>query len=132
MAKRATITDQYVGSRVKMRRMMLKMSQDKLSQKLGLTFQQIQKYEKGINRIGASRLQELALILRVPVGFFFEGAPAVSATGASSAVNPDFVSEFLLSADGLRIAKAFTEIASPKVRRSIVRLVMQFVGEEDG
>ena len=68
-------TDKHVGSRVRMRRMMLGMSQEKLGDALGLTFQQVQKYEKGTNRIGASRLQQIAHFLQVPVAFFFEGAP---------------------------------------------------------
>ena len=77
MAKKApNPIDKHVGSRVRMRRMMLGMSQEKLGDALGLTFQQVQKYEKGANRIGASRLQQISLILQVPVSFFFEGAPA--------------------------------------------------------
>ena len=77
MAKKApNPIDKHVGSRVRMRRMMLGMSQEKLGDALGLTFQQVQKYEKGTNRIGASRLQQISLILQVPVSFFFEGAPA--------------------------------------------------------
>ena len=76
MAKKApNPTDKHVGSRVRMRRMMLGMSQEKLGDALGLTFQQVQKYEKGTNRIGASRLQQISHILQVPVAFFFEGAP---------------------------------------------------------
>jgi transcriptional regulator with XRE-family HTH domain len=75
MAKKApNPTDHHVGSRVRMRRMMLGMSQEKLGGALGLTFQQVQKYEKGTNRIGASRLQQISHILQVPVEFFFEGA----------------------------------------------------------
>src|SRR2546429_9554774 len=77
MAKKApNRIDKHVGSRVRMRRMMLSMSQEKLGDALGLTFQQVQKYEKGTNRIGASRLQQISLILQVPVSFFFEGAPS--------------------------------------------------------
>ena len=76
MAKKApNPIDKHVGARVRMRRMMLSMSQEKLGDALGLTFQQVQKYEKGTNRIGASRLQQIANILQVPVSFFFEGAP---------------------------------------------------------
>src|SRR6184192_4062663 len=67
--------DRHVGSRVRMRRMMLAMSQEKLGDALGLTFQQVQKYETGTNRLGASRLQHISHILQVPVAFFFEGAP---------------------------------------------------------
>ena len=84
MAKKApNPVDRHVGSRVRMRRMMLGMSQEKLGNALGLTFQQVQKYEKGTNRIGASRLQQIAHILQVPVSFFFEGAPSVAGAGAS-------------------------------------------------
>jgi transcriptional regulator with XRE-family HTH domain len=72
--------DKHVGSRVRMRRMMLGMSQEKLGDALGLTFQQVQKYEKGTNRIGASRLQQISNILQVPVAFFFEGAPHLPGT----------------------------------------------------
>ena len=79
MAKKApNPIDKHVGSRVRMRRMMLSMSQEKLGDALGLTFQQVQKYEKGTNRIGASRLQQISNILQVPVSFFFEGAPHIA------------------------------------------------------
>ena len=83
--------DKHVGSRVRMRRMMLGMSQEKLGDALGLTFQQVQKYEKGTNRIGASRLQQISLILQVPVAFFFEGCAAASgqAYGLSEAPRPN-------------------------------------------
>src|SRR4051795_6452929 len=89
--------DKHVGSRVRMRRLMLEMSQEKLGEALGLTFQQVQKYEKGTNRIGASRLQQIADILHVSVAFLFEGAPtgSLSATGLSEAPSPEYVSDFL-------------------------------------
>jgi len=81
--------DKHVGSRVRMRRMMLSMSQEKLGDALSLTFQQVQKYEKGTNRIGASRLQQIAHILQVPVSFFFEGAPhSGHGTGMGEAPSP--------------------------------------------
>jgi transcriptional regulator with XRE-family HTH domain len=80
-------TDQHVGRRVRMRRMMLSMSQEKLGAALGLTFQQVQKYEKGTNRIGASRLQQMSHILQVPIAFFFEGAPNASAQHGSNRVS---------------------------------------------
>ena len=97
--------DKHVGSRVRMRRMMVSMSQEKLGEKLGITFQQIQKYEKGTNRIGASRLQQIANVLGVPVGFFFEGAPVPdgSAKGFSDAASPAYVSDFLATSDGLAL-----------------------------
>src|ERR1044071_6986211 len=92
-------TDKHVGARVRMRRMMLGMSQEKLGDALGLTFQQVQKYEKGTNRIGASRLQQISDILQVPVSFFFEGAPSLpgqsEASGVSEVPSPAYVSDFL-------------------------------------
>ena len=89
--------DKHVGSRVRMRRMMLNMSQEKLGDALNLTFQQVQKYEKGTNRIGASRLQQISGILSVPVSFFFEGAPHSGghSGGMSEAPSPAYVSDFL-------------------------------------
>src|SRR5689334_24003636 len=97
--------DKHVGSRVRMRRMMLGMSQEKLGDGLNLTFQQVQKYEKGTNRIGASRLQQISTILQVPVSFFFEGAPAMIGDPAvgEPAPSPAYVSEFLASSEGLAL-----------------------------
>src|SRR5712675_176481 len=89
--------DKHVGSRVRMRRMMLSMSQEKLGDALSLTFQQVQKYEKGTNRIGASRLQQISQILQVPVAFFFEGAPTFhpQEVAMGGAPSPTYVSDFL-------------------------------------
>jgi transcriptional regulator with XRE-family HTH domain len=133
MAKKApNPIDKHVGSRVRMRRMMLGMSQEKLGNNLGLTFQQVQKYEKGTNRIGASRLQQISNILQVPVSFFFEGAPTVSGTpridGLSEAPSPAYVSDFLATSDGLALTKAFMRIPDSKLRRRIVDLVEQIAG----
>ena len=118
-------TDIHVGSRVRMRRMMLSMSQEKLADGLGLTFQQVQKYEKGTNRIGASRLQQIAHILQVDVSFFFEGAPHVAGFPArkGDAPSPEYVPQFLATTDGLTIAKAFTRIGDAKLRRLIADLI---------
>jgi transcriptional regulator with XRE-family HTH domain len=133
MAKKApNPIDKHVGSRVRMRRMMLGMSQEKLGNNLGLTFQQVQKYEKGTNRIGASRLQQISNILQVPVSFFFEGAPTVSGTpridGLTEAPSPAYVSDFLATSDGLALTKAFMRIPDSKLRRRIVDLVEQIAG----
>jgi transcriptional regulator with XRE-family HTH domain len=130
LAKKApNPTDKHVGARVRMRRMMLSMSQEKLGDALGLTFQQVQKYEKGANRIGASRLQQISHILQVPVAFFFEGAPSVpghhSPPGMSDAPSPAYVSDFLATSDGLSLTKAFMRIKNAKLRRRIVDLVEQ-------
>ena len=124
-------TDAYVGARVRMRRMMLKMSQEKLGDGLDLTFQQVQKYEKGTNRIGASRLQEISNILQVPVSFFFEGGPrpaGYNGSGMGEAPSPAYVSDFLATSDGLSLTKAFMRIKNAKLRRKIVELVEQIAG----
>jgi len=123
--------DKHVGSRVRMRRMMLGMSQEKLGDALGLTFQQVQKYEKGTNRIGASRLQQISLILQVPVAFFFEGAPAPPGgpTGFGEASSPEYVQATLSTSDGLALVKAFARIKSAKLRRRIVDLVEEMTDE---
>jgi transcriptional regulator with XRE-family HTH domain len=134
MAKKApNPVDRHVGSRVRMRRMMLSMSQEKLGDALGLTFQQVQKYEKGTNRIGASRLQQISHILQVPVAFFFEGAPNVGeptppTDGMGEAPSPAYVSDFLATSDGLALTKAFMRIGNAKLRRRIVDLVEQIAG----
>ena len=124
--------DKHVGSRVRMRRIMLGMSQEKLGDALGLTFQQVQKYEKGTNRIGASRLHHTARILQVPVAFFFEGAPRAPGFPArtNDAPSPAYVSDFLASSDGLALARAFTRIKNPKLRRSIVDVVLTIADAE--
>src|ERR1700674_1248006 len=123
MAKKApNPIDRHVGSRVRMRRMMLNMSQEKLGDALGLTFQQVQKYEKGANRIGASRLQHISLILQVPVSFFFEGAPTPPGATVDNGVPappPSYVSDFLATSDGLALTKAFMWIKEPTLRRHI-------------
>ncbi len=125
--------DKHVGSRVRMRRMMLGMSQEKLGDALGLTFQQVQKYEKGTNRIGASRLQQISLILQVPVAFFFEGAPAPPGrpAGLEEAPSPAYVTDFLATNDGLSLVKAFMRIPNPKLRRRVVELVEEMAGGQE-
>ena len=132
MAKKApNPIDKHVGSRVRMRRMMLSMSQEKLGDALGLTFQQVQKYEKGTNRIGASRLQQISTILQVPVAFLFEGAPGDGSPADDFANAPSsaYVTDFLATSDGLALTKAFMKIANPKLRRRIVDLVDQIADE---
>jgi transcriptional regulator with XRE-family HTH domain len=126
--------DKHVGSRVRMRRMMVSMSQEKLGDRLGITFQQIQKYEKGTNRIGASRLQQIAIVLSVPVSFFFEGAPVSDGGGSGlrESPSPAYVSDFLATSDGLSLTKAFMKVKDPKVRRRIVDLVEAIASEEEG
>jgi transcriptional regulator with XRE-family HTH domain len=131
-SRRANPIDVHVGSRVRLRRMLLGMSQEKLGEHLGLTFQQIQKYEKGINRIGASRLFDLSRVLAVPVQFFYEELPVARGEGAAGfAERPaeSYAVEFLGSREGLELNKAFARISDPRVRRSIVELVRAFAGD---
>lgn len=128
-SRRPNPIDVHVGSRVRFRRMLLGMSQEKLAERLGLTFQQIQKYEKGINRIGASRLFDLAQVLAVPVQFFYEEAPGNGEAphalpdGFAEAPAENSIVEFLKSRDGLELNKAFVRIHDVKARRAIVDLV---------
>lgn len=115
--KKPNPIDIHVGSRIRLRRTMLGMSQEKLGESLGITFQQIQKYEKGTNRIGASRLQRISEILRVPVGFFFENGGSGPIDGATNELN-----SFLSSKEGLALNKAFIAIEDPNIRQKLVAL----------
>ena len=135
-SRRANPIDIHVGSRVRFRRMLLGMSQEKLGEKLGLTFQQVQKYEKGINRIGASRLYDLAQVLGVSVQFFYEEAPiSVEARGDAQDGQADgspaehSIVEFLRSRDGLELNRAFVRIPDLKARRAIVDLVRSLAND---
>ena len=125
-ARRANPMDAHVGGRLRLRRTMLGMSQEKLGELLGLTFQQVQKYEKGVNRVGASRLFELSRVLQVPIQFFFDEAPVADdapATGFADGGETGYVAETITSREGLELNKAFARISDPRVRRSIVDLV---------
>jgi transcriptional regulator with XRE-family HTH domain len=118
--------DKHVGSRVRMRRMMLDMSQTTLGDALGITFQQVQKYEKGTNRISASRLQQVCHVLQVPVTFFFEGAPQTSAAPSAASerqLSPNRITDFMATREGLSLARAFMRISDVQLRRRIVNLV---------
>jgi transcriptional regulator with XRE-family HTH domain len=134
-SRRPNPIDVHVGSRVRFRRMLLGMSQERLGEKLGLTFQQIQKYEKGINRIGASRLFDLAQVLGVPVQFFYEEAPAAEPSqlvpdGFAERSADNSIVEFLRSRDGLELNKAFVRISDAKARRAIVDLVRSLANDD--
>jgi transcriptional regulator with XRE-family HTH domain len=125
--------DKHVGSRIRLRRLMLGMSQGTLGAALGLTFQQVQKYEKGANRVGASRLQQLSQTLQVPVAFFFEGAPlTANRPEPGDAPSSADVSDFLATAEGLALSQAFMRIRDPSLRRRIVDLVQGIAGENGG
>ncbi len=139
MKKSPNNIDKHVGARLRMRRMLLKMSQEKVGEALGLTFQQVQKYEKGTNRIGASRLQQIGQIIGVPPSFFFEDMPeaepytATAASGFAEDTSPSLL-QFLSSSEGLLLTKAFVRIRDAKVRRKVIDLVTAFAdatGEDD-
>ncbi|THD48800.1 MAG: XRE family transcriptional regulator [Bradyrhizobium sp.] len=125
MMKSPNPIDRHVGARLRMRRLMVGMSQGKLGEALSVTFQQIQKYEKGANRIGASRLQQLARVLEVPPAFFFEGAPSTDPARPALAEPPsnDHIVDFLSTSEGLQLNRAFAQIRDPKIRRRILDLV---------
>ena len=120
-------TDVYVGSRVRLRRTLLGMSQEKLGTALGLTFQQVQKYERGANRIGASRLYDLSRILDVPVSFFFDAMPPMAAShggqpGLSEGGAPSFDADPLAKRETLELVRAYYKITNPQVRRKLFEL----------
>ena len=127
--KRPNPTDVYVGSRVRMRRKMLGLSQEKLGEKLGITFQQIQKYEKGTNRVGASRLQAMASAMEVPVSYFFPDATPSADGAGMQEEGAAFMMDFMSTSEGLELSRAFVRIRSSKVRRKIVELV-RALGED--
>ena len=128
--------DKHVGSRVRMRRILLGMSQEKLGEALSLTFQQVQKYEKGTNRIGASRLQQISKTLNVPPAYFFDGAPSfedgqaptIHATAAED--GSAYVVDFLSTTEGLLLNRGFARIQDAKIRKRIVDLVTTLAGTE--
>lgn len=125
--------DQHVGSRVRMRRAMLGMTQERLGLALGLTFQQVQKYEKGTNRIGASRLQAMSKILEVPPSYFFEGASEIlgDLSGFADGTRT-FVPDLVTTAEGLQLNRAFAKITDPKLRKRLVELVVQIAESQSG
>ena len=122
--------DVHVGAKLKARRLMLGLSQEELAKSIGLTFQQVQKYEKGVNRIGAGRLFEVARILNVPVDFFYDGVAEASGVNISEAAPP--VMEFVSSGEGLQLALAFMKIRDAKVRKRVLDLVKSLADEETG
>ena len=131
--KRPNPVDVHVGARIRLRRNMIGMSQEKLGESLGITFQQIQKYEKGMNRVGASRLQAIGNILNVPVTFFFDDMPGQSdkPKGFDEESETTYVVGFLKSSEGIQLARAFAKITDAKVRRKILDLVRTLGDEEE-
>lgn len=130
--KQANSIDVQVGNRVRIRRMLIGMSQERLGDLLGLTFQQVQKYEKGANRIGAGRLYDIARILNVPIGFFYEGAAMALPLGANEmAVSTLPEMDFICSNEGLQLGQAFMKIKGSKVRKRLLHLVQNLANDEE-
>jgi transcriptional regulator with XRE-family HTH domain len=126
--------DVHVGSRVRLRRTMQGLTQEKLGDSLGITFQQIQKYEKGANRIGASRLQNIAIVLNTPISFFFEDAPNEEGTtigGVEESGSSNYVVDFLSSSEGLQLNRAFINIRDATVRRRIIELAKALASNQE-
>jgi transcriptional regulator with XRE-family HTH domain len=125
MIKSPDVTDRHVGLRIRMRRLMLDMSQTKLGDATGVTFQQVQKYEKGTNRISASKLDQMSRILQVPVAFFFEGLPKASgrSKGKSDPSYQPHVLDFISTTEGLALIKAFVKIKDRSLSRQIIQLI---------
>ena len=126
--KQANPVDVQVGNRVRIRRMLIGMSQEKLGEMLSLTFQQVQKYEKGVNRIGAGRLYDVSRILGVPIDYFYEGINTQPAGAAEDGAPP--VMEFVSSGEGLQLSLAFMKIKDGKVRKRVLDLVKSLAEEE--
>ena len=131
--KQANPIDAQVGNRVRIRRMLIGMSQERLGDLLGLTFQQVQKYEKGVNRIGAGRLFDMSRILGVPIDFFYDGVAAgLDDKRGSLPDPPPPVMEFVSSGEGLQLSLAFMKIKDTKVRKRVLDLVKSLVEDEAG
>jgi len=133
--KQADPIDANVGNRVRLRRMLVGMSQEKLGELLGLTFQQVQKYEKGVNRVGAGRLFRIARILNVEIPYFFQDVQdnlsgAQSGFAEEAAAPP--VMEFVSSGEGLQLSRAFMRIQAAKVRKRVLELVKSMADSAEG
>jgi transcriptional regulator with XRE-family HTH domain len=118
--------DAHVGLRIRAARLAAGLSQERLANALGVTFQQVQKYEKGVNRVGAGRLSDSARILSVPVSFFFEDAEGI---GKPRKANDGLmaITEALSTPDGIRIARALARISDAKLRRRVADLLEAMV-----
>ena len=129
--RQTSAVDAHVGARIRMRRQMLHMSQQKLGDALGLTFQQVQKYENGGNRISAGRLLELTRILNVPIGYFFEGCPCSDGKAPSKAANDDLsdITRFMASRDGIELIRLFMRLKNPRLRRYLLGLMTVMANE---
>lgn len=126
LKKAPSAVDRHVGSRVRLRRVSAGMSQERLGEALGVTFQQVQKYEKGTNRISVSRMQQIAQVLGCAVSYFLDGAPRDESAGMVGFAEPrqaEYSTDLLSTPEGIALARAFSSISDPRVRRRVVDLV---------
>jgi transcriptional regulator with XRE-family HTH domain len=124
--------DLHVGGRIRMRRKVLGVSQERLAEALGLTFQQVQKYERGSNRVSASKLYEIARFLNSPISYFFEGLADPTAGEGGAVDGPEqLMHDFLMTSEGLELAAVFPKIPRGRVRRRVLDLIRSLAGEED-
>lgn len=124
--------DLHVGARIRMRRRLQGVSQEKLAEALGLTFQQVQKYERGANRVSASKLYEIAAMLKAPIGYFFDGLADPAADIGEDELQPSderLVHAFLMTSEGLELARCFTQVPRGRVRRRLLELIRALGGE---
>jgi transcriptional regulator with XRE-family HTH domain len=128
--RRPNPVDIHVGTRVRLRRKQLGVSQERLADALGLTFQQVQKYERGANRISASKLWDTAGFLSVPIAFFFEGLAERAASGMAEPERPAFLHDLALDRDATDLMTAFTAIPRRRMKRRLVELVREIAAEE--
>jgi transcriptional regulator with XRE-family HTH domain len=125
----ANAIDRKLGQRVRTRRLEIGMSQERLAELLGVTFQQVQKYEKGVNRIAASRLHDIASALDLPVARFFEGLAGARAAAGVAETTKDYIDDALATPEGAQLMALFASIKSQKVRRRVVELVKALTEE---
>jgi transcriptional regulator with XRE-family HTH domain len=124
--KSPSLIDRHIGSRIRMRRVMIGMSQEKLGDQLGITFQQIQKYEKGTNRVGSGRLHEIGRVLGVPASFFFEGQEGGGASDKPQATSFEVL---MPHKESVQLLQAFNAIPDPTVRRALVNMARALAGQ---
>ena len=123
--------DEHVGLRIRLRRKELGISQERLADAIGLTFQQVQKYERAANRVSASKLYEMARVLKTSVGYFFEGLPDVAPEDAAPPDLRSAIQAFLMTPEGLELSTVFPRLRRARVRRRILDLVRAMTEEDE-
>ena len=123
--------DLHVGARIRMRRKLLGVSQERLADQLGLTFQQVQKYERGANRVSASKLYEIARALQTSVAYFFDGLADTVDPSLDLLEGREFMHELVMTPEGLELASLFPKLKRGRVRRRVLDLVKALAEDEE-